>query len=275
MSIKITTILENNSDLENKFLCEHGLSLLIETDTRNILFDTGQSDIFLENANRMNIDINKINNVILSHGHYDHTGGIIPFLNKKNNVKDIYVGEGFFAPKYKYMDGKNYKYNGIPFKTQELSSKVTIVNEDIKYINNELIIFHNFNAKNSFEKINKGFFIKENGEYVQDCFIDEIALGIKSKNGLILIAGCSHIGIINIIDTVKSRIDIPICGLIGGTHLVDCNEERLDKTIEELKKLDLNFIAVSHCTGDNNIERLKKEFGNKFIFNITGNIIIC
>lgn len=274
--ISITTIIENHSDVDNKYISEHGLSLLIKTKEMNILFDTGQTNNFLENMKAMNIDYNSINKVILSHGHYDHTGGICALLEKAKNIETVYVGDNFFNKKYKLKDDNTYAYNGIKFSEEslyKLNNNIEKIKDNKKVINEELIIFHNFKINNDFEKLNKKFYINNSNEYILDNFQDEIALGIVTKKGLVLIVGCSHIGIINIINSVKSEINIPIRGIIGGTHLVDADKYRLKDTINELKKLNLEFLAVSHCTGDNNIDILKQEFKDKFIINNTGNVI--
>ena len=114
---------------------------------------------------------------------------------------------------------------------------------------------------------------QEKNIYQKDCFTDEIVVALEVENGIVIITGCSHPGIMNIIYTIQKRSQKKICGVVGGTHLVEADESRLKKTIADLKEMDIDFIAVSHCTGDDNLEIIKNEFGKKFIFNCTGNII--
>lgn len=268
--MKITTLIENHENKGKHLIGEHGLSLLIEADGKRILFDTGQTDAFLENAKKLKVDVRNVQTVVLSHGHYDHTGGMKALL-RTGYQGDILVGKGFFNPKYKKLPDGNWKYNGISL-TQE-DTTANIIDEPCYKISENLMIFRGFEKRNDFEKPNPHFFIKREEEFVLDEFGDEICLGIKTQKGIILVAGCSHVGIINMVQTVKKETGIKIRGIIGGTHLVEADERRLNETVEALKKEQLEFLAVSHCTGEQHMERLRREFGSRFIENITGNIM--
>ncbi|MCI8668626.1 MAG: MBL fold metallo-hydrolase [Lachnospiraceae bacterium] len=286
--IRVTTLVENHP---NMVLCvpgEHGLSMKVEYKGNSLLFDTGQTGIFLDNADKMNIDLTDINDIILSHGHYDHTGGLQSFL-KKYFEKNIYVGRNFFDRKYRKNQDGSIVYNGNPFLTEDGAEQVTpdnvavikesgstfhTINSRIYKMDEGMWLVRDFKMKNDFEKLNAGFYIGRNSEYYPDRFSDEVVLCLETTKGIVILAGCSHVGIINIVETVKEYFaGRPIRGIIGGTHLIHAGEERLNRTIEELKKLDLEFLAVSHCTGDDNIHRIREEFGEKFIMNITGNQI--
>lgn len=275
--MKITTLIENHPSDDNTKIGEHGLSIMIEDRLNKILFDTGQTEEFIANAKKMNIDLGNIDFVVLSHGHYDHTGGIMGLLDQTEYNKDIFVGKGFFNKKYKGLEDGSKRYNGIKFTEKELKSKAAKINEidkNIYDITENIILITNFKKYNNYEDINQNFLVQKNGEIVVDNFSDEVCLGIKTEKGLVLVVGCSHIGIMNIIKSVEEYTQMHIIGIIGGTHLVKANPERIEKTIEGLKQLDLELLAVSHCTGDENIDRLKSEFKGKFILNISGNEII-
>lgn len=224
---------------------------------KKILFDTGKTNSFLNNAKKLSIDLSNIDYLVLSHAHYDHTGGVIDFIKDNNYTKDIYVGCEFKANKYSLEDG-NYIYKGTPFKVEEL--------KNIKYVDNGLVIgenislFNNFLTKNSYEKISDKFYILDN-TYKKDLFLDEVVLTIDTTKGLILIVGCSHVCICNIIEEVKSRTNKPIRGVIGGFHLSKESDEYTLKIISELKKYNLEFICPIHCSGHEALFR--KEFKNK------------
>ena len=252
--MRIRCLIENK---ETPFLLyEHGLSLLIEYDNKTILFDTGKTNSFLTNAKKLNIDLN-VDYLVLSHAHYDHTGGVIDFIKETNYAKEIYIGKEFKANKYSLGDG-NYVYKGTPFKVEDLSN--------IKYVDNGLAIakditlYNNFLTKNNYEKISDKFYILDK-DYKKDLFLDELVLTIDTDNGLVVIVGCSHAGICNIIDEVISRSNKKIRGIVGGFHLSKESDEYASKIISELKKHDLEFICPIHCSGHEDLFR--KEFKNK------------
>ena len=285
--IRVTTIVENHSNPVLGVPGEHGLSMKVEYKGRPLLFDTGQTGIFLDNADKMNIDLTDINDVILSHGHYDHTGGLPSYL-KQNYGKKIYVGRNFFDRKFRKNPDGTIVYNGNPFLPEDCREQVNghapvlkesgaavyVIEDPVCKLDEGMWLVRDFKIKNDFEILNDSFLIKKNSEYSVDRFQDEIVLCMETAKGIVLLAGCSRAGIINIVENVREHFaGSPIRGIIGGTHLIHAGEERLNRTIEELKKLNPEFLAVSHCTGDDNIQRLRDEFGERFIMNITGNRI--
>lgn len=278
MSITITTLIENNPSADPNLHYEHGLSLFIELPDCNILFDTGQSGDFIENAAYLNKDLMKTDYLLISHGHYDHSRGMLKVLENQilgSNTK-MYVGAGFFQPKYKKTEDGFFATRGNMFGKEDVLNagiQVTEVEGKITNLSDSVLVFRHFPRTNPFEQLNPHFYIYKDNQYEVDPFEDEIALGIKTKKGLVLIVGCSHIGIVNILTEVKKRIDMPIYMVIGGTHLVEADEERIVNTITALKEFGIQKIAVSHCTGQETIERLRESFQDGFVYNNTGNVI--
>lgn len=275
MSVKITTLIENNADFNSYLYSEHGLSLYIEADGINIIFDTGQSDMFIENAKKLNINLKQSNYVILSHGHYDHSGGFTSLVKEIGNSFKLIISDEFFNRKFSCKDN-SYKFNGNTFDKTFINDnniEVDYINEDTHYISENIIVFSNFKKETKFEKLNNRFFIEQEGKFIKDTFLDEIAVAIKQKDGLLVILGCSHIGVVNILQTIMQRMNMPIYGIIGGTHLIEADEQRLMETINYFKEIDIKFIGVSHCTGGKAIESLKNEFETKYFYNNTGNVI--
>ncbi|MBN1039388.1 MULTISPECIES: MBL fold metallo-hydrolase [unclassified Clostridium] len=276
MSLKITTLIENNSDENNILINEHGLSLYIKMDEIKILFDTGQSGDFIKNAEKLKINLNNLDYVILSHGHYDHSGGFKKFVKNTKNSFKLIVGNGFFSKKYKLIESNLYKFNGNSFDEKfininNISTKYIV--QDSFNLTEDIILFSNFERNTDFEILNKKFHIKQNGEYIPDDFCDEISLAIKTEKGLVVILGCSHVGIVNILKTIIKRTGMRIYCVVGGSHLIEADELRLNNTIKFLKENDIQVLRLSHCTGENTIRQLKYEFGNKFVYNNTGNNI--
>ncbi len=276
MELKITTLIENNSDDLGQLLYEHGLSLYIEADGKNILFDTGESGDFIKNAKSLNKDLDKLDYCIISHGHYDHSGGFEKLVSEVDECPPLIVGEEFFKPKYKTVDALGYKFNGNSFDEGFIAKKqisLRKIKEDMMYLTDHIIVFHHFSKYTEYEKRNNKFFIKENVEYSPDNFDDEISLGIITEKGLVVIVGCSHVGIVNILKTISKRVDIPIYAVIGGTHLIEADEVRMKKTIDAFKEMQIQLVAVSHCTGDEGIRLISQEMKEQFLFNNTGKVI--
>lgn len=279
MSLKITTLIENMPDTEGRLAYEHGFSVLVEFEGKKLLFDTGQTGAFVENAKRLGIDLASLDCVVLSHGHYDHTGGVPALLTKLKKKTPFYIGKEFFSPKYKRLEDGSYHYNGNPFQKEQLTeqdatAELHFVDEDVTRISGQLVLFKNFTRITEYESVNPKFFVKTEAGYEQDLFSDEIALGILTEGGLVLVVGCSHVGIVNILEHVKRTLHLPVAAVLGGTHLVEADEGRLRKTAEALKAHGVKQIAVSHCTGEAGMELLKKEFRSEFILNNTGNIMV-
>ncbi|MDK2966106.1 MBL fold metallo-hydrolase [Lacrimispora sp.] len=276
MELKITTLIENNPDDKGQLLYEHGLSLYIETDRKNILFDTGESGDFIKNAKSLHKNLDKLDYCIISHGHYDHSGGVEKFISEVDKVPQFIVGEEFFKPKYKTADAPGYKFNGNSFDEEFIAKKqisLRKVKEDMIYLTDHIIVFHHFSRYTDYEVRNSRFFIKENDEFTPDNFDDEISMGIITEKGLVVIVGCSHVGIVNILKTISKRVNIPIHAVIGGTHLIEADEFRMKKTMAAFKDMKIQLIAVSHCTGKEGIRLISEELKEQFLYNNTGKVI--
>ncbi len=279
MSLKITTLIENTADSEEKLTFEHGFSVWVEAGDKRILFDTGQSGSFVENAEALGIDLSEVDVVVLSHGHYDHTGGVPALFKKLRKRTPFYIGKEFFEPKFKLLEDGSYKYNGNPFEPVLLTgedslARVYPVEADVTWLSKNLVLFKNFERVTAYEKVNPKFFVKTEQGYEQDLFVDEISLGILTEQGLVLLVGCSHVGIVNILEHVKRALHVPVAAVLGGTHLVEAGQERLQETVRALKIYDVKTIAVSHCTGEVGMELLQQEFQEGFVLNNTGNMLV-
>jgi 7,8-dihydropterin-6-yl-methyl-4-(beta-D-ribofuranosyl)aminobenzene 5'-phosphate synthase len=276
MNFKITTLIENNTDDNNSLINEHGLSLYIEINELKLLVDTGESGDFIKNAEKLNLNLDDLDYVLLSHGHYDHTGGFKKLVENKTSSFKLIVGERFFCDKYKLTEDKSYRFNGNSFNKEYVDKNnisIKKMNEDIFYINENIMVISNFERSNDYECLNENFHIREDGGYILDDFSDEIALVIKSEKGLVVILGCSHFGVCNILETIIKRTGLPIYGVIGGIHLVGADNKRIEKTLNYFQENNINILALSHCTGEKAIEEIKERLGEKYLYNNTGNII--
>ncbi len=274
--MKITTLIENKLKEGEDLKIEHGLSLYIEADNKKMLFDTGQSGDFIQNAEDLNIDLKDLDYVFISHGHFDHSGGLERLIKEINPDFELYVGDGFFNNKYSLREDGDYKFTGNPFDASFLRDNkisTTYVNKDITYLTENIMIFTNFKREEEFENTNQTMYLKQDGEYIKDPFLDEISLGIKTDKGLVLIVGCSHVGIVNIIDTITERTGMPIYALLGGTHLVKEDDEKINTIIDYLREKDMNLIGACHCTGKQGETMLEQQLEESFINNNTGDVL--
>ena len=288
MNWTLTTLIENHPDPEEKLNYEHGLSILIEGEETTILMDTGQSGAFYDNAMALGKDLRSIDCLVISHAHYDHAGGFLRLVREQGAPDHVYVGKNFFRKAYHNKEGR-LKFIGCKFDRkmcEDLRIPVEEIREDSREIAEGVCLHRNFLQLTDYEVLNANFLWQEEEiscgpfgrcmdslDYRPDIFEDEIAITLETKEGLVVICGCSHPGVMNILKTIMKRTGKRIYGVIGGTHLVEAKKDRVEKTIEELKELGICFLAVSHCTGDKNLAILEESFGEAFLFNCTGNVI--
>lgn len=266
--MKIVNLVENTEG-ESKCEYAHGLSFYVETDKHKLLVDAGPSDITLRNAQKLGIDIEDIDTVILSHGHYDHSGGIIPFtkLNTKANIYLQKTAQGdFFADDGKDKGDERYRYIGIDKEIMNLS-QIKILEGNYK-IDDELSLFTIKSRSHKLPFTNKRLLIKDDIGYMQDDFVHEQYLVIKTENGNILISGCAHNGILSILDEYKKIYGMQPYAVISGFHLIkksDYTDEELLEIIniaKDLKKYNTKFITC-HCTGVQAYSVMKNIMGKK------------
>lgn len=273
VAIHITTLVENSPGEHKALLSEHGLSFHIEKDGHTLLFDTGQSDAFLHNCSQLALDPLKIEYVILSHGHYDHSGGIRHLAEKTTDFKLI-TGQGFFEKKYGDNEGSK-EFLGNNFDQQFLQdNKIssTCAETDITEIIPAVYVITNFPRIHPDEVINPRFTLLKEGLFEPDVFQDEVLLAIDSPHGLIILLGCSHPGIKNMIAHAVTLLQRPVYGVMGGTHLVEANEQSMELSLDYLKKHNPEIIGFSHCTGKQAMGRLAKT-NSHYYHNRTGSSV--
>ena len=195
MSVQITTLIENTMGEHLALINEHGISFYIEKDGHKILFDTGQSGNFIRNAREMRIDLSDLEYVVLSHGHYDHSGGL-KYLTELTTKFKLILGTGFFNEKYAYRNN-SYEFLGNNFDEDFLKEKgisYRFVSESLNEILPGVYVVTNFPRVHKSEVINPRFKIRKEGHFEQDQFGDEVLVALDTPKGLVVILGCSHPG---------------------------------------------------------------------------------
>lgn len=247
--IEIITLMENIISGHRALVSQHGLSFFVRTPNINVLFDCGSEGTAVRNAKLMNVSIETADCVVLSHSHYDHSGGFPSFV--ENGVKcPLYTGQAFFEPKYAF-DGVKYTYLGAGFDEKYLTKNNIVhkVCSDFIKLAEGCYLFGDFPRIHEFEKIPKRFVRGDLSNIISDDFADEVCLVVESLKGLIVIVGCSHPGILNMLTRISKKLNQPIHAVLGGTHLVEADDERIKITINEMKNKGIKILGLSHCSG--------------------------
>lgn len=237
--MKLTVLCDNNTFIDQYYLGEPALCFYIETEKDCILFDTGYSDVFMKNAKKMGIDLDRVNKIVLSHGHNDHTGGLVYYLKEKRNAEVIAHPDVFI---------RREDETGVissPLTLEEVGEKcdLRLIKEPYE-VSRNLIYLGEIPVSCGFEKripIGK----TDKGE--EDYIMDDSALVYQGTEGIFIITGCSHSGICNIIEYARKVTSTDkVTGVIGGFHLLQ-EGARLNRTVDYLKKQNIKELYPCHC----------------------------
>ncbi len=255
------TVLAENTAGGRGLLGEHGLSFWIEWDGKRILFDTGQGHVLLKNARQLGVDLRETDALALSHGHYDHTGGLRDAL-LHGPATTVYVHPAAFAAKYARNPDGSARSVAIPDLDEAALSELAEIHhvEGPTEIFNGLCLTGPVPRKTGFEDVGGDFFLDE--ECTEpDPIVDDQAAFVETPAGTIVILGCAHAGVINTLRYVQELTDgRGIHTVLGGMHLRHAGPERMDKTVDELRRLDVQRLLPCHCTGMAAVARLWQEF---------------
>jgi 7,8-dihydropterin-6-yl-methyl-4-(beta-D-ribofuranosyl)aminobenzene 5'-phosphate synthase len=265
MKGRITILCENSAGPLSGTLGEHGFAALVEHDSGALLFDTGQGATLIGNARRMNKDLDRVAMVALSHGHYDHTGGLLPLLQACGS-KEIYAHPDVFVPRYRVKDNGESIAIGMPYARELLADAGAAFNlgREFREIAPGMFLTGEVPRLASFEQGDHGLFLDTAGT-VADPINDDQSLIIRTDNGLVLLLGCCHAGIVNTVELAVARTGVAkIVAIIGGTHLGFCGAQQLEETLGRLHSYRIQKFCAGHCTGFSASARLHREFPGKF-----------
>lgn len=260
--MKITFLVDNYVDKAN-LAAEHGFSALIEFRGKRILFDAGQTDLILKNISSLSLDIDSISYTVLSHGHYDHTGGL-GYIFSKRKTK-IFCHKDIATEHMRINSNGGYDYIGLDKGFYTDFFKYFEFNEDKVCIDDGVFLSGPIERFEAFDS-DQNLFLSENGEYLKDYFPDEQYLVLSEDDMFHIVTGCSHAGIVNIIlDFRKKFGNVRLKSVIGGFHLFRSGEKELEQVLNFLVKNDVRYIITGHCTGINAICHLKRDLGDRLI----------
>lgn len=265
MSYRITILCENAVGPVSGTLGEHGFSALIEWQDGALLWDTGQGFTLLHNAQRMNKNLHNLQLVALSHGHYDHSGGLLPLL-RTCGPKLIFSHPAIFTPRYRHKDTGESLSLGMPYPKEYLEGQGASfdLSDQYREIAPRIWLTGQVKRTTAFEAGDSGLYLDTCG-CSRDPFDDDQSLVITTSRGLVVLLGCCHAGLINTLTHIAEKTGrTDISTVIGGTHLGFCSPQQLDQTIAALRSWQISKLAVSHCTGFAAAARLKQEFPTAF-----------
>ncbi len=259
--MRITCLAENTTcrpDLE----AEHGLSLLIETKQHHILFDMGQSDLFARNADRLGVDLKTVDIAILSHGHYDHGGGLVTFL-EQNDTAPVYVSPYAFEP---HFNGEG-KYIGLDPALAH-HPRLQVTDEEFA-IGDGLTLYHCNQRDRPYEQPKGDLTVKRDGILLPDDFRHEQYLLIRENDKTVLISGCSHKGIANLTHWFAPQV------LVGGFHWMkrSLNQELLDSACQ-LNQQQNTVFYTCHCTGKEQFDYMQSQMERLFYLSTGQSLIV-
>lgn len=251
--MKVHVLVDNNSLIDRYFLAEPGFSVLIEEGECRILFDTGYSDVFIRNSQKMGLDLRHLDFLALSHSHMDHTWGLDPLVRyyTELNIMGIPCSKPtLIAHSQTFVSvlDKNFGELGSLMSKEKLAKHFQLeLTDKPMWLTDRLVFLGQIPRENTFESLLR-FGKKENSD-VEDLVIEDSALAYKSDNGLVIITGCSHAGICNIIEYARKVCnEYCINDVLGGLHLQKPSPQQMQGTLSYIKKLNMKQLHACHCT---------------------------
>jgi len=250
MLVSVTILVENTTPMRN-LIGEYGFACLIRIDDTAILFDTGSSEALFHNSEALGIKLEEVPEVVISHGHFDHTGALLPLL-KRFGPKRVYSHSQFLTPRLLPLDKGGFRKIGTPAtrdQLEEAGAELVPADHFIE-IRPGVYLTGEIPRSNNFEDTGGDFHKEIDGQIVADHLDDDSAMIIDHPQGLIIVSGCAHAGIINTITYARQRTGRDhVLAYIGGTHLMTASDDRLQQTVQALRSMPIDRLIIAHCTG--------------------------
>ena len=275
MAFQIITLMENTSPTDC-LAAEHGLSLLIQGEGRKVLYDTGASPRFLLNAKNLGVDLHGLDALVLSHGHYDHTGGAAALLAGSLRPRTVYLGRDFFGERYvRRTEGVEEIGSLLERDTLERSEiPWTVVGEKPLDLGGGMWLVSGFTSTEEVERPSPRMLRRVGGQMVTDPFTDEVAVVLEGREGLTLSSGCAHVGILSMCARAAELFGRPVTGFVGGTHLMAADDDRVRYTCDRLRERGMTRLGACHCSGERASAYFQEHFPGFFRNNVGSRVEI-
>ncbi len=249
---KVTVLMENEADANRGLAAEHGLAFLIEGDGGAGLFDTGQTNALVHNAQALGKELSTLSWIALSHGHYDHVGGLEAVLREASRPA-LFAHPSVFDSKYVHETDGAWRFAGFSISEDDVraqAGRVQLSAEPLEIMPG-VSTTGQVPRSTAFEPISNRFFVELDGGKKPDAFPDDMALVLRTQQGLAIILGCAHAGVVNTVSWAKEFTgESRIHTVMGGMHLGSASEERIAKTIAAFRDWGVERIGLAHCTGE-------------------------
>lgn len=257
--MKITVLCDNYVSWGRDLVGEHGFSALLETDEGELLlFDTGQGKAVLQNARALGVPLEKVHTVVLSHGHFDHTGGLRDVLLQAPSAR-VLAHPDAFSPKYDSREGET-TFIGNPYSLEAVrgwARDLVLAREPVEVLPG---VFTTGEVRG--ERRDKGLMVRTPWGLEPDPLLDDLSLVVDRPQGLVVVLGCAHAGVDAILEHVGATFGRrPISLILGGMHLQPLEEDRKRAVLDGLREWEIEALAVGHCTGAENLPLVREVMG--------------
>ncbi len=266
--MRVHCVVNNTARRSSQFWGEHGVAFLVESAEGQVLFDTGQSgDVFLHNARLLDIDLMQVEALALSHAHYDHTGGLAKVLPKMRDDLPLYANPDLFRERFTQKETPEGRVDsiGLPIDPDGLRARLELRFSDTPTeIMPGVWTSGEVQPRPFFEGRSPGHVIQAGDSYLPDPYADDLSLVLEGGEGLVLLCGCCHAGLLNTLAYVDQWFAGDVIAVVGGTHLASATDDDLAQTADMLReRYDSPALYLNHCTGERAYLAMAQAFGEE------------